>query len=170
MPDPVAPRPRWRPVAAAALVVALLDFSYVFVLWVLVRQRISTMQLLQSIATGLLGRSAFDGGWPAAALGGVLHLTVALSWAVVFDLALRTAPALASAVSSRRGRIVTGCGYGVFVWWCMDLVVLPLSRARPTPVLSSTFAINTVQHALMVGLPMALIIGGAFARPTARRA
>jgi hypothetical protein len=36
--------------------------------------------------------------------------------------------------------------------------VLPLSRARPVPFLSWTFAINSLQHACMVGLPIALIL------------
>jgi len=49
---------------------------------------------------------------------------------------------------------------GVLIWLVMDLIVLPLSRARPTPVLSGRFVLNLVAHAVLVGLPIALLIRG----------
>jgi hypothetical protein len=158
---PVAPFPARRiaRTGLAAATVASLDFLYVFVLWVLIRQRTTTQRLLQSIASGLLGREAYDGGATTAVLGGVLHALIALIWVVTFVLLLRALTPLQRLVGSPRGRVFLGLGYGVFVWWWMDLVVLPLSHARPTPFLSWVFVINTIQHALMVGLPIALIVG-----------
>jgi hypothetical protein len=147
-----------RRLAAAALTVAALDFSYVFILWVVVRQKVTTTQLLQSIATGLLGKGAYDAGTPAAVLGGMLHLSIALIWCLVYLTVVRLLPALRRVVASQPTRTVFGLGYGVVIWWCMDLIVLPLSRARPVPFLSWTFAINSLQHACMVGLPIALIL------------
>ncbi len=146
-------------VTVAAATVALLDFLYVFVLWVVIRQRITTRHLLQSIASGLLGRAAYEGGPGMAVLGAVLHGFIALIWVVTFLFIVRALTPLQRMVASLRGRVVFGLGYGVFVWWWMDLVVLPLSHARPAPFLSWVFAMNTVQHALMVGLPIALIVG-----------
>lgn len=149
-----------RALLAATVTVAALDLSYVWVLWVLIRQRLTTQALLQSIATGLLGRDAYQGGPPTAILGGVLHLLIAGIWCTIFWLILSQAGRLRAIASQPVGLAVVGIGYGMVVWWCMDLVVLPLSRARPVPVHSWTFLINTVQHAIMIGLPIALIVGG----------
>ena len=61
---------------------------------------------------------------------------------------------------STPGRVVsTGMIYGVAVWLFMDFVVLTLSRARMTPVSSWPFWVNMVQQGLMVGLPIAWIVG-----------
>lgn len=155
-----------RRVAAAAATVALLDFSYVFVLWVLIRQKTTTIRLLQSIATGVLGPAAYEGGAATALLGGVLHVGIALIWCLLYLTLMQHTPALRRVVSERTGRTVLGLSYGVVIWWTMDLVVLPLSLAKPVPFLSWTFALNSCQHACMVGLPIALILGAA---PSSRR-
>ncbi len=159
------PRAERRAVLAASATVAALDLAYVWVLWVLVRQRLTTRELLQSIATGLLGREAYQGGWLTVVLGGTLHGLIAVIWCTIFWVALRISPRVRAIAGRPAGLAIVGVGYGMLVWWCMDLIVLPLSRARPVPFPSWTFAINTVQHALMVGLPMALIIGGQMTAP-----
>ncbi len=163
MAQPLSPAPSTggivSRVATAAAVVALLDFSYVFVLWVVVRQKLTTAQLLQSIASGLLGRAAYQGGWAAALLGGALHLTIALIWTLLYVGAIRHLAPIGRLAAERGGRVVLGLGYGIVIWWSMDLIVLPLSQARPVPFLSWTFAINSLQHACMVGLPIAVLIG-----------
>ena len=153
-------RAELRALLLATLTVAALDLSYVWVLWVLIRQKITTEQLLQSIATGLLGRGAYQGGPPTAVLGGVLHVLIAGIWCTIFWLILSRAGRIRTFASRPLGLAVVGICYGMFVWWCMDLVVLPLSRARPVPLVSWTFLVNTVQHAIMIGFPIALIIGG----------
>lgn len=159
---PAPPRAGLRTMVIAILTVATLDLSYVWVLWVLVRQKITTEQLLQSIATGLLGREAYQGGPPTAFLGGVLHVLIAAIWCTIFWLLLRHLPRLGAIVARPRGRVLLGFAWGMVIWWCMDLIVLPLSRARPVPIGSGTFLVNTVQHGLMIGIPMALILGWRF--------
>jgi hypothetical protein len=49
--------------------------------------------------------------------------------------------------------------FGMIVWTFMDLVVLRLSRAHSLPLSNPRFYFNLVQHALMIGLPIALIVG-----------
>ncbi len=162
------PRPVLRRLALASLTAAISDFSYVFVLWVLVRQKITTVQLLQSIATGVLGRAAYDGGPPTALLGGVLHLTIATIWSTLYLLLVRTLPRLRRGVETLGGRIGIGLAFGMLIWWCMDLIVLPLSQARATPFLSWNFLINSVQHAIMIGLPLSLWTGTGGIEPRER--
>lgn len=47
------------------------------------------MPLLQGIAKGLTGPSAYQGGWATAALGLVLHFVIAFGAATVYYLASR---------------------------------------------------------------------------------
>lgn len=54
-------------------------------------------RLLQTIASGLFGKAAFDGGTPMAALGLGLHFAMSLIWGSIFvvaarKIALRNAP------------------------------------------------------------------------------
>lgn len=71
----------------------------------------------------------------------LLHLLVAFSWTVVFFLMSRRIPAISRFISTTRGRITAGLLWGPVIWLVMDLVVLPLSRARPTLVSSPHFYI-----------------------------
>src|SRR5512143_760542 len=110
-PSPVHASFPWPPgrvivrIGLAAATVALLDFLYVFVLWVVIRERISTQQLLQSIASGLLGREAYAGGPGTALLGAALHAMIALIWVVTFALAVRALAPLQRMIGSLRGRV-----------------------------------------------------------------
>src|SRR5438270_8960858 len=47
------------------------------------------MTVLQSVASGLLGRASFQGGTKSAALGAFLHFFIAFSWAAIYYLASR---------------------------------------------------------------------------------
>lgn len=105
----------------------------------------------QAIASGLLGRGAFQGGLTIAALGVALHFLIAFSLAAFYNAASRLFPALI------RWAAVCGPAYGVAVYFFMNLVVLPLSRApkfKHTPL--STWS-DLASHVFFVGLTIALI-------------
>lgn len=146
-------------VAAAAIAVAVLDYLYVYVLWVVIRQRTSAVRLLHSIAAGLLGRNAFSGGAPAAWLGAGLHLTIALGWTLVYLVAIRRIAALRRVAATGAGRGVLGLLFGGFVWLAMFFVVVPLSATRMAPEGAGLFLLNLVEQAIVVGLPIAFLIG-----------
>jgi len=149
-----------RRIATAGAVMAVLDILYAWLNWVVVQKVITTQQLFQSIAAGVLGRQAASaGGAGSAALGAVLHVVIAFIWAIVFYAAVRSLPALRRAVSTTRGAIVAGLLFGVVVYLGMNYVVVPFSNTgRGFPKIGAPFFINLVQHMLMVGLPIALII------------
>jgi hypothetical protein len=136
----------------------VLDLAFAMMTWVVVLQVTSVRGILQSIAAGLLGRDSFRGGWRTAALGAFLHVLIAYGWTVVFLVAVRSWPWLRRAVGSLRGAVWVGLAYGPLVWLAMQRVVLPLSRARPMPVFTWLFLVCLVQHALMVGLPIVLLV------------
>jgi len=149
-----------RRIAAAGAVMAFLDILYAWLNWVVVQKVITTEQLFHSVAAGLIGpQAARAGGTQTAVLGAFLHVVVAFLWTIGFYVAVRVSPALRRWVSTTRGAVIVGLLYGVVVYLGMNYVVLPLSAAgRGFPHINVKFFINLVQHMLMVGLPVVLVI------------
>jgi uncharacterized membrane protein YagU involved in acid resistance len=83
----------------------------------------SPERILQSIASGILGRAAFDGGAMTVLLGLEVHFAIALSAAAIYIFAAERWTALAERW------VLWGGVYGVLVWAVMNMVVLPLSVA-----------------------------------------
>jgi hypothetical protein len=108
-------------------------------------------RIYQSVASGLLGPSAFQGGWRTVLLGMLLHFFIATTAAAVYVLAARVLTPL------RRWPVPSGLAFGIAVYYFMQLVVLPLSNVRRggTPSLRVVL-MSVVGHALLVGLPIAL--------------
>ncbi|HYH80063.1 MAG TPA: hypothetical protein VEX86_09700 [Longimicrobium sp.] len=149
-----------RRVAIAGAVMAALDIAYAWANWVVVQHVITTEQLFHSIAAGLVGRDAARaGGMQTALLGAFLHVVIAFLWTIGFYLAVRSSATLRGWMGSTGGAVLVGLAYGAVVYLAMNYVVIPLSAApRPNPTLDWKFYFNLVQHMLMVGLPIALII------------
>lgn len=137
-----------RALAIGALVVGGLDGLDALIFFGL--RGVAPGRIFQSIASGLLGRGAFQGGLSTITLGVALHFLIALIIVIVYYLV------------SRRFRMLTdypvwcGVAYGIVVYAVMNLVVIPLSaaaRGSPSlPVVLNGLAI----HALGVGVPAAL--------------
>src|SRR5689334_9710207 len=85
------------------------------------------IRILQSVASGLLGSPAYQGGVPTAVLGLLLHFLLMLIIAAIFYSA---ATRLRFLVAHPVG---WGALYGFTAYWFMNLVVLPLS-AFPSEV------------------------------------
>lgn len=120
----------------------------------------SPVRVLHAIASGVLGRSAYQGGVPAAALGLGLHFMIAIGAATVYLLASRRLPVLL------RRPVPCGLAFGLAVWVFMYYVVLPITFSRPNTIPALPQLINQLAiHALGVGLPIAL-----WAARSARRA
>lgn len=114
---------------------------------------VSALRVLQSVASGLLGPAAYDGGLPVAILGLCLHFFIAFSAAAIFYIASRRLPLLV------RQAVVAGILYGVVVYAVMNLVVIPLSAYvrkggfPPPPLVLIT---GLLVHMFFIGLPIAL--------------
>lgn len=112
---------------------------------------VAPTRILQSVASGLLGSSAYTGGVATAALGLVLHFLIAYFLAAIFFGASRKIPALVSHA------VVFGALYGAAVFAVMNLVVIPLSafpgKMKFVPVVVAS---GLVVHMFCIGLPIAL--------------
>jgi uncharacterized membrane protein YagU involved in acid resistance len=115
-------------------------------------------RILQTVASGLLGKAAFEGGASSAALGLACHYAIVIVAATLFHAAARRWTWL------RDEPISSGLLYGFGIYVAMNYVVLPLSafpypvRFPPTSGIGMlTMATGLLVHMVGVGLPISLI-------------
>ena len=114
-------------------------------------QGLNPIQVLQYIASGALGKSAFQGGLTTAALGAAFHFSIAWVAAAVFVLASRRLDIL------KTYAVPSGLLYGAVVYFFMNYLVLPLSAVAPAAFQLGLFLNGVIGHALFVGLPISLL-------------
>ena len=145
-----------RPLAAGrailygTLVVGTLDILDAFIFFGL-RSGTTPTRILQSIASGWLGRESYNGGVATAALGAVTHYFIAFGIVAVYFIVSRRIRLLT------RHPIPCGVVYGLLVYLFMNRVVIPLSAigaaAWPAwPVLANGLLI----HVFGIGIPSAI--------------
>jgi len=146
------PRP-FDTILYGGLVVGILDMLFAFTFYGLIRGA-QPRRIFQSVAAGLLGRTAaYEGGIRTFLLGILLHFIVATCIATVYYLASRILPVLTSHA------VVSGLMYGMIAYLGMNYLVVPLSAIRrtPGPIRLPIFLTEIIGHALLVGLPLALL-------------
>ena len=145
-------KPRaFETIVYGGLIVGILDGIFALVFYGLILGA-NPLRIFQSISAGLLGReTAYAGGVSTFLFGIVLHFVVAtLISAVYYAASLKLRFLIEKAV-------VCGLLYGMAAYLVMNYVVIPLSRAGSgaTPIMN--FLVAIIGHALLVGLPIALI-------------
>lgn len=149
---------RWGLLALTTVLVAALDMLFAIGFWHL--QGVPALPIMQSIAAGVLGRAAYQGGLGTALLGLALHGGIAWVMVVTYDRATRLLPAL------HRRAWLNGLLYGLVLYSVMTYIVLPLSAAGPRqPRLDWTLA-SVFANTVLVGLPCALLVRRAQRMPT----
>jgi hypothetical protein len=110
-------------------------------------------RVLQTVASGLVGPSAYKGATATAALGAFLHFFIAFSAAAVFYLASRKISFLIQMP------VASGLIYGELVFLFMTFVVLPLSAIHRVPTFTLSYILTgPIGHPILVGLPIALAV------------
>jgi hypothetical protein len=136
--------------AACVLVAGTLDISDALLFYGI--RGTPPRVLLQAIASGLLGPSAFHGGAPTALLGLAIHYFITFVWATLFVVSSLKFPVLS------RYAIVAGTLYGLLIYAVMNYAVLPLSREVGHPAFRVPVLVNAVfALVLCMGLPIAMI-------------
>ena len=111
------------------------------------------VRVFQTIASGLVGNAAFTGETTMAALGVACHFVLSWMWAALFAALAWNVRALATRP------ILGGAAFGFGVFFCMRLIVLPLS-AYPRPVTFPPLAsvLDLLSHMFLFGVPIAVLI------------
>ena len=141
----------FQPIFWGGLIAGTLDICVAF-LTAWLRAGVRPVRLLQFVASGLIGATAFNGGAKTAILGLALHFLIATVATVVFYFASRKWLFLIERP------IHFGLLYGVAVYLFMNFVVLPLSSVAQRPMTLSGFIIGILTIMFCVGLPIALIV------------
>jgi uncharacterized membrane protein YagU involved in acid resistance len=147
---PTKARP-FSAILAAGLTIGTLDIISAMLCWGLTKG-VPPIRILQSVASGWLGRTAaFQGGMRSALLGLVSHYFIAFMIAAVFYVASRKLPFLI------RHAVPCGLLYGFLAWIVMNYVIVPLSAIHAVPAMSlAGFISGPIGHPFLVGLPAAL--------------
>jgi uncharacterized membrane protein YagU involved in acid resistance len=154
-----AQRSRWaRWLIAGWLIAATCDISYATGFSYLYRKT-PPSRILQSVASGLLGTDAYQGGAATAALGLGLHYLNALLITCIFFAIASQMPALV------KRPILTGLVFGVGIYVVMNYVVIPLSRIGPRPTPPAPIWVSgLIVHMCFIGVPIVLAARRAFER------
>lgn len=112
---------------------------------------IPPLRIVQSIASGVLGARAYEGGMQTALLGAGLHFFIAIVAGFVLAMAIARIAALRQSVP------VTAAGFGIAVYFFMQLIVLPLSQFAQRELSWTAHAVGLAIHVFIFALPMVLV-------------
>lgn len=141
----------WKGILIGGVIAGVLDIIFAFVFYG--QRGTPPVRILQSVASGLLGKKAFDGGAGTAALGAVFQLLIPTVAAAVYFGFDRTIAAV------RKHPAVSGILYGIVIYGFMNFVVLPLSAIPWKPKFPIEVVIPALlAHMFLIGLPMALAV------------
>jgi hypothetical protein len=110
----------WKPIVVAALIAGAADLVYASI-HIASYYNMAPQQIFQSIARGVLGPAAMQGGWNTACFGIALEFLMTLIMAKVYIVAANRITDL------RKFWWLLGPCYGIVVMVVMYTVVLPLS-------------------------------------------
>ena len=110
------------------------------------------IRLFQGVASGLLGRSAFQGGMGTALLGVFLHFGVASGAAFTYYAASRWLPIMLERA------LVCGVIFGALTHLFMTFIVIPLSKIGIRPFAPKTFMTFLIISMVVVGPAISLTV------------
>lgn len=149
IPASIAKHPRaFDMLVYGGLVVGILDGLFALIFY---GKAGGTMRVFQSVASGLLGQAAFEGGQRTFLIGIGLHFIVATGLAAVYYLVSLKLPILI------HKPLTSGLTYGALSYLGMNYVVIPLSAIGLRKFSLPVFLIAIIGHALLVGLPLGLL-------------
>jgi hypothetical protein len=137
-------------ISLAGLAAGVLDITATSTL--LKAQGIPIERLLQTIASGALGPSAFQKGKRTATLGLFLHFFIAFTATSIYFAISRKMTILLE------HPLLCGLLYGIAVHLVMSRIVVPLSAALKREFSAKAFLTQLFIHICFVGLPISLIV------------
>jgi uncharacterized membrane protein YagU involved in acid resistance len=143
-----------KSILVGGLIAGALDITYACVFFG-IRNHVTPIRILQSVARGALGQQAFQGGLKTAALGLFFHFLIALTAATVYVIASR---ALRFMITHA---VICGILYGLCVYLFMYGLVMRFSAIHSTTLPWvypwKVLIPNLLIHMFGIGLPIALV-------------
>ena len=136
-----------KTILLSGLLVGTLDAAAAIINYCIPTVR-NPVRIFQYIASGVFGMNAFSDGVIMPIMGLIFHYFIATSWTLLFFLLYPKINWLS------RNWVISGFGYGIFVWLAMNLVILRLSRVPQFPFNATQVAIGMAILMLAIGLPI----------------
>jgi hypothetical protein len=145
-------RPNMQTAVFGGVIAGGLDLLYAFVAYGLLG--VAPLSILHSIASGFLGKSAYQGGLAAASLGLVSHFAICIAAAGLYGFVARRVRGVA------RQPWIAGPCFGLGMFAVMNYVVVPLSAAVVEAPSGKFLIGGLLVHMFGVGLPIAWMTSG----------
>jgi uncharacterized membrane protein YagU involved in acid resistance len=139
------------PVVCGGVLAGAIDLTFACTFHGLVNG-VAPIRILQAIASGLLGRDAFEMGYPSAAIGFAAHFLILIVAAGMFYAASRRLAVL------RERAYASGMVFGIAIYLTMNFIVLPLSRAPHFKATTIGTLSDFAVHVLLLGPAIALTV------------
>jgi len=140
---------RVRTMWLAWLIAGTLDLSAAAI-QMLINDR-DPLMMLKFIASGVFGPAALQGGNGYAALGVLFHYVIAGLWTWLFFFLYPQLRFLQKNVWA------TALLYGLFVWFVMNRIVLPLSNTPAIPFTIRGALISAAVLIVAIGMPLSFM-------------
>lgn len=139
----------WKAIALTGFIAGTLDIAAASLMYFMNSGK-GPMNVLLYIASGIVGSSAFTGGWPMALLGLLLHFAIAYSFTVLLFVLY---PKISRVV---KNDFVMALLFGLTIWTIMNLIVLPLSGVPKSDFNLGGAIKGAIVLVLAVGVPISL--------------
>lgn len=141
----------FKTILLSGFIAGTLDMLSAILVYSAILHKTSALKIMQSIASGVLGKQAYAGEITTALYGLALHYSIAFIFAIgYFFLFPRV-------VCMRKHKIASGVLYGICIGALMNLVVLPLVFSQRAAITWDSFLLAVTILILMIGLPVSFI-------------
>lgn len=148
---------KWKTILTAGLLAGILDGAAA-VISTYIQSGKGFETVFRFVASGVFGSEAFKGSSAMIVAGVLFHMCIAMTWAIILFYIY---PLLKGFGTKR---VLVGLLYGIFVWICMNQIVVPLSNTPKFPFRLVGALKGMAIIMVCVGLPLGLIIGKYYSR------
>lgn len=134
----------------AGLVVGTLDILSAFLYYFIKTGNKNVFNVLKYVAGGLFGKDSYLGSNGRILAGLLLHYIIAMLFTILLFWIFPKLQLFST------NKILTGIGYGVFVWTVMNLIVVPLSNIGKRPFNTGDVLINMLILIVCMGIPLSI--------------
>ncbi len=147
-----------KPILLATLVAGTLDMLGAILVYHVIMQIVTVMQILQGIASTVFGKTAFSNPMVMALIGLIVHYVIAFCFAVAYLLVFPYIKFL------KKNTLLSGLLYGVVVWFIMNLIIVPLANGHNYTFLWPAFLRQVITLMICIGLPISIIISNYYSK------
>jgi hypothetical protein len=140
-----------KSIGLATLVSGTLDAIAAVVVFNFALGRMSIIQILQWIASGVFGQEAFNMGLAGASYGVLFHFIIAFAFSAGLFLFYKKFAVI------RDYPIFSGLAYGGYIWIFMNFIILPRTQLPVSTFEPGVAFVGFVWHMLFVGIPITFI-------------